>query len=351
MKRLKDQNDNYMEESFSGCLTTVLRSMSDVQTCRLEVDHTFPDREILAMHVAEEVNLRGINVVTSWSDLRDFKCTGPRFSVIAGQSERLGWHVAIASIRECDEFGASTVVEDVDAEPEKITLPFRTKWIVPLILPIILETPSISNKNLRQALSAYGKEHSLTDSILQEARTEAKAQLFGVAEENVRYAEGMKLELEKDGHVVKLIHTSRKDTLCNVERLVIGEEMIRLKSAANGTLDKDERHQFWSKWKTDNYALIVNQLGFKTQDLQFLHGVFFTPSFAQKTVPELQTLFMADACRLNFGKYTMFACYGVIANANMLPVGFAVIFGNEDSASWKAFWHFIIKMHPSMNRL
>ena len=191
----------------------------------------------------------------------------------------------------------------------------------------------------------------MTDSILQEARTEAKAQLFGVAEENVRYAEGMKLELEKDGHVVKLIHTSRKDTLCNVERLVIGEEMIRLKSAANGTLDKDERHQFWSKWKTDNYALIVNQLGFKTQDLRFLHGVFFTPSFAQKTAPELQTFFMADACRLNFGKYTMFACYGVIANANMLPVGFAVIFGNEDSASWKTFWHFIIKMHPSMNRL
>ena len=198
MKRLKDQNDNYTEESFSCCLTTVLRPMSDVQTCRLEVDHTFPDREILAMHVAEEVNLRGINVVTSRSDLRDFKCTGPRFSVIAHQSERLGWHVAVASVRECDEFGASTMVEDIDAEPEKITSPFRTKWIVPLILPIILETPSISNKNLRQALLAYGKEHSLTDSILQEARTEAKAQLFGVAEENVRYAEGMKLELEKD---------------------------------------------------------------------------------------------------------------------------------------------------------
>jgi len=158
------------------------------------------------------------------------------------------------------------MVEDVDAEPEKITSPFRTKWITPLILPIILETPSISNKNLRQALSAYGKDHSLTDSILQEARTEAKAQLFGVAEENVRYAEGMKSELEKDGHVVELMYTSRKDTLRNFERLVIGEEIIHLKSATNGTLDKDERRQFWSKWKTDNYALLINQLGFKTQD-------------------------------------------------------------------------------------
>ena len=158
------------------------------------------------------------------------------------------------------------MVEDVDAEPEKITSPFRTKWITQLILPIILGTPSISNKNLRQTLSAYGKDHSLTDSILQEARTEAKAQLFGVAEENVRYAEGMKSELEKDGHVVELMYTSRKDTLRNVEWLVIGEEMIHLKSATNGTLNKDERRQFWSKWKTDNYALLINQLGFKTQD-------------------------------------------------------------------------------------
>jgi hypothetical protein len=44
----------------------------------------------------------------------------------------------------------------------------------------------------------YGKEHALTDSILQEARTKAKAQLFGVAEDNVKFAEGMKSELEKE---------------------------------------------------------------------------------------------------------------------------------------------------------
>jgi hypothetical protein len=59
---------------------------------------------------------------------------------------------------------------------------------------------------------------------------------------------------------------------------------------------------------------------------------------------------MADACHLNFGKYTLFACYGVTANANMLPVGFAIIFGNENGASWKKFWEFIHKMHPTMNR-
>ena len=122
----------------------------------------------------------GINFVCSRSDLRYYKCTRPRFSVIAHHSERLGWHVSITNIREYNDFGASAII-DVDAKPEKLTWPFPTKWIIPLILPIIVDTPAILNKNLRQALLAYGSDTLLTDSILQEARTEVKAQLFGKA--------------------------------------------------------------------------------------------------------------------------------------------------------------------------
>jgi hypothetical protein len=33
----------------------------------------------------------------------------------------------------------------------------------------------------------------------------------------------MKLELEKDGHIVELMNTNRKATLCNVEQLVVAE--------------------------------------------------------------------------------------------------------------------------------
>jgi len=129
---------------------------------------------------------------------------------------------------------------DVEDMPEKLNLPFRLKWIVPLILSIIIDSPAMSSKDLRHTLSAYGKEHSLTDSILQEARSDVKAQLFGIPAENVQYAEGMTLELEKDGHIVDLIYTERNTTLCNVEQLVVAEELLRLKSATNGTLDRDE---------------------------------------------------------------------------------------------------------------
>ena len=292
--------------------------MADVQKGRLEVNHTFPDKNILLMRVAEEANLRGVNIFSARSDLREYTCTGSRFCVRANHTEQNGWTVSVADVRECDTSGPAAL--PVVTGSEKITSPFRTKWIVSLILPIILESPAISNKNLRLALSSYGKEHALTDSILQEAKTEAKAQLFGVAEDNVKFAEGVKSELEKEGHVVELVYTNRKDTLKNIERLVVGEELIRVKNETNGSLSKEERRQFWTKWKRDNYALLVNQLGFKTQDTRFFHGVFFTPSFTKTTVPKLQTLFMADACHLNFGKFTLFACYGVTANATMSTV-------------------------------
>jgi len=56
-----------------------------------------------------------------------------------------------------------------------------------------------------------------------------------------------------------------------------------------------------------------------------------------------------DACHLNFGKHTLFSCYGRTANANMLGVGFAIVFGNKNGASWKLFWEFLLETHPSMN--
>jgi hypothetical protein len=221
---------------------------------------------------------------------------------------------------------------------------------MPLILPVIVDTPAISNKNLRQYLSGYGKDHALTDSILQEARTEAKAQLFGNSEENVKYTDSMKTYLERNGHVVELRYTSRKETIRNVERLVFSEELQRLKAKDNSTLDKERGSAYWNTWKKENYDLLVNQLGYKTTIGHFLHGLFFAPSFSKATVPELQTVFMADACHLNFGKYTMFSCYGVTANTNMSPVGFAIIFGNENASSWKDFWHFFLRTHLSINR-
>jgi hypothetical protein len=66
-------------------------------------------------------------------------------------------------------------------------------------------------------------------------------------------------------------------------------------------------------------------------------------------VPELKQLFMADICHLNFGKFTLFSCYGVTAMGNMSHVEFAIVFENEKGMTWKEFWQFVKGVHPLLN--
>jgi hypothetical protein len=177
---------------------------------------------------------------------------------------------------------------------------------------------------------------------------EARKEIFGSAEENVHYTLHVKNALIAQGHHVSIKLTKRKETLKNVKRLVVAEELMRLKMM-NQTMGAAERKDFANKWIKDNEDLLVSQLGAMNQGSDFVHGIFFAPSFTKATVPHLQPVFMADACHLNFGKYTLFSCYGRTANANMSPVAFAIVFGNENGTSWSEFWKYAVELHPSIN--
>ncbi len=37
-------------------------------------------------------------------------------------------------------------------------------------------------------------------------------------------------------------------------------------------------------------------------------------------------------------------------NETMSALGFALLFGNEDKQSWRQFWNFIKKTHPTINQ-
>ena len=102
IKRLKENNEEYELESFSGCLSLFLWPMADVQKGHLEVNHTFPDKKILLMRVAEEANLGGVNLFCTRSDLREYLCTSFQFCVKANHTEQNGWTVSVANVRECD---------------------------------------------------------------------------------------------------------------------------------------------------------------------------------------------------------------------------------------------------------
>jgi hypothetical protein len=45
----------------------------------------------------------------------------------------------------------------------------------------------------------------------------------------------------------------------------------------------------------------------------------------------------------------LFSCYGITANSNMSPVGFAIIIGNKNTSNWTKFWEYVLKLHPLMN--
>jgi hypothetical protein len=75
MERLKlVVGDTLPADNFTGCCHPVLRTEVEVEAKRLEVGHSFPSKDKLMLHVAEEANLRGIEIHTTRSDTLAVKC-------------------------------------------------------------------------------------------------------------------------------------------------------------------------------------------------------------------------------------------------------------------------------------
>ena len=119
--------------------------------------------------------------------------------------------------------------------------------IVPLIATTIVEMPMVLNRLMRKILKPYGKPYCFTDNILQSARTEACKLIFRVPEENVGYASFLKDELEKLGHFVSLSFTNRKETIKNLEKIIVADEVLRGKDAHLEDLAPNNRCAFVSK--------------------------------------------------------------------------------------------------------
>jgi hypothetical protein len=319
--------------------------MSDVCAAHLKKGHLFPDQDLVLLCVSKEANFGGIHYTVKKSNNRQLYCTGPGFLIYAPHLVTKYWLVTRCEI--CDTESAG------DTQPNTYQhgscSPFRMNMNVLLIATTTSETPMVSNKGLRNILKPYGKAYCFTDNILQNSQTKARKLIFGVPKENVGYASFLKDELEKLGHFVLLSFTNQKETIKNLEKIIIADEVLCRKDAHLEDLAPNNRRAFVLKWMNDNFEILLKQLGWNSNNVSFLDGVLFAPSFVQKTIPHLQQMYMADACHLNFGKYMLFSCFGVTANSNMSPVGFAIIFGNKNTSNWTKFWDYVLKLHPSMN--
>ncbi len=131
------------------------------------------------------------------------------------------------------------------------------KWFVPLVIYAkIAEAPMASNKMLKAILLPYAKPYALTDDLIQVACIGARKEIFGSPEENVRYTIHVKNALLAQGHHVLVKMTKRKETIKNVQRLVVAEKLTRLK-ILNQTMGAAERRDFAKKWIKDNKDLLV----------------------------------------------------------------------------------------------
>ncbi len=115
-----------------------------------------------------------------------------------------------------------------------------------MIATSIAKMPMISNKVLRNILEPYGKAYCFTENILQNSWTKACKLIFGVTEENIGCASFLKDKLEKLGHFVLPSFTNQKETIKNLEKIIIADEVLRRKDAHLEDLAPNNRRAFVS---------------------------------------------------------------------------------------------------------
>ena len=125
----------------TGVQTTVLRPMAEVSSAHLEVGHSFKDKEVLLLRIAEEANLRGIEVRTARSDGVNIRRTGDNFNVAAVYSELKGWVVTTCDIDNRKELESDDEVIIIT----KPRSPYNYKMIAALIENTIATKPDTTS--------------------------------------------------------------------------------------------------------------------------------------------------------------------------------------------------------------
>ncbi len=340
------------KKDYTGDVTPTLRPMAQVINFHLKLGHIFPDRDLIVLRIAEEAHFHGISFQTDKSDELKLYCRGPDGFLVYATNSDYGWMVTRCSVLERSDDTVGSPISIPHNVPQTISRsPYKVAMVVPLIAKTIAEMPMASNKVCPQVLEPFGKQYCFTEAFIQGARTEARKLIFGDADNNVGYVFFVKEDLKKAGHYVELSFTARKVTMQNLDRIVITNEMQCCKNLQTEGLKLEDRKAFVQNWYKEHKDQIVPRLGSPADEnrVQFLNGIFFAPLFVKRTVPQLQKVFMADACHLHFGKYKLFSCYGMTANSNSSPVAFAILFGNENTSTWRQFWKYCLDLHPCIN--
>ncbi len=218
------------EIEYSGVVDARLLLMSNVEVTPLLKGHTFPTKEILLIQIAEEANFCGSQIAIVQSNNYQVYvrgCAGSLFQIKAFCSFKLGWKVTTIQTREAtktndapaeeilfdgeekaaDEDKASLEKHDADGKVKAVCqcTPIKSHWIVPILLNEIAEKPNMSNVEMKHVVSAYVKGKFITSSLLQNARTVVRDEIFGDPATNSFFANGLVKKMKEYGIDVKVM--------------------------------------------------------------------------------------------------------------------------------------------------
>ncbi len=206
------------------------------------------------IRIAEEANFCGCQIAIVQSDNYQVYvrgCAGSLFQVKASCSIKLGWKVTTIKTREvtkanddpsdeivyeveekvADEDKASLEEDNVDKKVNTVCqcTPIKSHWIVPLLLNEIAEKPNMSNVEMKHVVSAYVKEKFITSSLLQNARSMDRDEIFGDPATNVCFANCLVKKMKECGDDVKVLMKDWQQVLRMLERVVLSDHMHKKK--------------------------------------------------------------------------------------------------------------------------
>ena len=288
---------------FTGVLNDRLRTMKEVEDSPLAVGHTFPSKEILLIRTAEEANLSRCSTSSKRSNDHRLHIHGVPDSslrMFATFTSTKGWKVTRCETRialppvnhdgitvdeEVENVAAKSVesggdkggeeggddleegdadgsdadgdLEEGDADgsdadglvpikesskkARKTRTPFKSRWIFPFIKDDMAQTPNISNREMKRLFADYVKKKFMrTISLLQNARSFARDQIFGDPCHNVLFSNALVDKMKEGGHDVVMVLKDRLEVTKMLERVVLSDKM-RKNKAKGKLMSKDDK--------------------------------------------------------------------------------------------------------------
>ena len=319
----------------------------------LSTNTVFTTRQAFQLRVAEVCQM--LNTIPRWHRIetdpkgkragislgyacaRSYSTTDP---FIAKATKKLGqgWRVTLVNISRGSRRSS------VEGKTSR-KCAFTAEQLAPLILESIRSDPTMSAVDIRDDLKGYVRDQSLTPSMIQSIRKQARLIAFGKPDRNVQYMQNAVDLATRCGHRAYL------ETMDHGE---VKRILIRMAHASHKRVEsrkhRTDRISFdMEQWQIDNSESLRTSLEPGTNS-KYVYGVYFAPSTSIARFNRTLRIFTADAAHLKWGSYTLYSLYGRNANMGAICLAHAIIFGNEDKRAWKSFFSFVIEHYPQLNK-